>query len=775
MTKLEILKNTYGYDSFRPGQETLIDCILNGQDVLSVMPTGAGKSICFQIPALLLPGLTLVISPLISLMKDQVMALRENGVPAAFVNSSMDPYEIRETIERAVHGGLKLLYLAPERLESGDAAALISAGNISFIAVDEAHCISEWGQDFRPSYRRISAFIEALPQRPVVGAFTATATERVRKDILTGLRLSSPYLHVAGFDRPNLYFSVEYPADKLSYTLSFVKEHANQSGIIYCATRKAVDQVYLALAAEGIPVSRYHAGLGQLERKESQEDFLYDRSTVMAATNAFGMGIDKSNVRYVLHYHMPASIEDYYQEAGRAGRDGEEASCILLYSPADVETQRYLIRRHGDAGVLPDPYEDPSDFARVEEGERIRLEQMRNYCITGGCLRAYLLRYFGEDADESCGHCVNCCTEFTEQDITEQAKQILNCVYETRQRFGASVIAETLAGRNTVKTRKAGMTGMKTFGRLSACSVKEISEMTDTLLLEGYLQRTADRYPLLKLTPKMRELSRPETRIILKKRVTKEIPRSSGRGKAAEQLPLSPVQLSLFERLRALRAGFARRENVPPFVVFSDKTLHDMCAKLPESDREFLTVSGVGLQKSEKYGAAFTEEIRNFTAENGGKSAILGGQAAEKEKRTPKTGTPRQEKVPFSLTPKQAERFTPLPEPCTAADLAKAFMSLTAATEDSLPGETKDNTSADAVPMQRLYGTTITNRFLELKYLENRALEGARYPDLQPTESGLAIGLIAENKTGIKGTVYTVIRFTEPAQRAALKELTDQT
>ncbi len=818
-----LLKQYYGYDSFRPGQEEIIDRILAGQDVLAVMPTGAGKSICYQLPALLLEGVTIVLSPLISLMKDQVQALKENGIPAAFINSSLDTSEIRETVREAAQGRIKLLYLAPERLDSGDLGELLYSGRISMLAVDEAHCISQWGQDFRPSYRRIPDFVRSLPYRPVLSAFTATATARVREDILAGLMLRDPYTAISGFDRPNLFFRVETPKDKLAFILDYAARHATESGIIYCATRKQTDQVYLALAAAGVEVTRYHAGLSQLERRESQEDFLYDRSRIMVATNAFGMGIDKSNVRFVLHYSMPGSLEDYYQEAGRAGRDGEPAECVLLYAPADTETQRFLLTQHNPELLnrnLPSPEDDffryaseyyvpegftqdmtdgftpdmpddsprdslpPADLAEIERSGRIRLEKMRAYCLTTACYRKTILEYFGENAPASCGSCANCCADWSETDVTAEAKQVINCIYETRQRYGASLIAETLAGKNNTRTRKAGTVSLKTFGRLSGYPVADIQGLIDFLLAEGYLEKTMDRYPLLKLTGRMKELADPDVRLTMRNRVSSAeaagdslrymdgtarpddagaagrgaLPgsrkASSGKGTKGPQIPLSPLQLSLFEQLRVLRASLARQEKIPPFVVFSDRSLHDMCEKLPLTRSAFLTVSGVGLQKSDKYGDAFVKEISEFAESHGGRDALL----SAREEQPKKAAAPSAEKGPFRLLPEEAAAFTPSAEPCSAADLAKSLQAL-------VSGERKAS-------MERLFGTTITRKLTELGYIQESTSEDSRFNSLLPTTSGTDAGLAAEARTGQKGKEYFVLRFAEPAQTLVLKLFT---
>ena len=430
MDKYSILKQYYGHSAFRPGQETLIDAILSGRDALCVMPTGGGKSLCYQIPALLLPGITLVVSPLISLMKDQVAALKSAGVAAAYINSSLTGEQIRTVYARTRKGAYKLIYVAPERLETGSFLSLMQEMNVSFLAVDEAHCISQWGQDFRPSYLGIVDFINALPRRPIVAAYTATATAQVQKDIARLLELQSPYRIVTGFDRPNLYFDVRRPRNKFSTLAALIDERRGQSGIVYCATRAAVERVCESLCGRGVAATRYHAGLSDEERQQNQDDFQFDRKTVMVATNAFGMGIDKSNVSFVIHYNMPKSLEAYYQEAGRAGRDGGNADCILLFAPADVETARFLIENGGSDQLTEE------DAARVRRQDYKRLQAMADYCKSVDCLRGRLLDYFGQPHPDACGNCSNCKASYEAEDITVPAQMILSCVMRIRERLG---------------------------------------------------------------------------------------------------------------------------------------------------------------------------------------------------------------------------------------------------------------------------------------------------------------------------------------------------
>ena len=451
MNKFEILKQIFGYDTFREGQETLVDSTLSGRDVLGIMPTGAGKSLCFQVPALLFPGITVVVSPLISLMKDQVSALNAAGVHAAYINSSLTEGQYRKAMELARQGRYKIIYVAPERLMTESFLSLIQAVEISMVAVDEAHCISQWGQDFRPSYLKIVDFISQLPRRPVIGAYTATATKAVREDILCILGLQNPKVMVTGYDRKNLYFAVEKPKDKMNALLEYLRKNPEKSGIIYCNTRKTVEEVQEALLGAGYSAVRYHAGLSDREKKENQEEFIYDRKPIMVATNAFGMGIDKSNVRFVIHYNMPKDIESYYQEAGRAGRDGEPGECILYYKAQDVKMNEFLIQQQGNEEL------DFEEQALIRERNMERLRKMTFYCFTNECLREYILRYFGEYGGNYCGNCKNCLTEFEDLDVTEETRSILGLVKSTGERYGIVAVCDGVRGARTEKVRQLGL------------------------------------------------------------------------------------------------------------------------------------------------------------------------------------------------------------------------------------------------------------------------------------------------------------------------------
>ena len=609
----EILKSIFGYDSFREGQETLIKSTLQGRDCLGIMPTGAGKSVCFQVPALLFSGITLVISPLISLMKDQVTSLNDLGVHAAYINSSLTEGQYRKAMEYASYGRYKLIYVAPERLMTESFLELARKIEISMVAVDEAHCISQWGQDFRPSYLKIVDFIEQLPKRPVIAAYTATATKAVKEDILCILGLRQPEVVVTGYDRKNLYFAVEKPKDKLAALLGYLGKHSGKSGIIYCSTRKAVEEIYEALLAQGCPVVRYHAGLSEAERRKSQEAFLYDERPVMVATNAFGMGIDKSNVRFVIHYNMPKNMESYYQEAGRAGRDGEPADCLLLYGGRDVVTNQMFIDNNRDNEEL-----DDVTRAIVAERDRERLKKMTFYCFTNDCLREYILRYFGEYGSGYCGNCSNCKTQFEEMDVTEIAKAIVGCVAECRERYGTTVILDTVHGAATVKIRNYHMDENSHYGESSKVPTYRLRQILNFLQVKEYLVVTSDEYAIVKLGKNAAALLNSDD-----EKVTMKLPKEQERVKTGKTSGAKKTKMTagsenfteeettLFDLLKELRREIAKEEKVPPYIVFSDKTLVHMCLIKPKNKGEMLKVSGVGEFKFEKYGERFLDKIRD--------------------------------------------------------------------------------------------------------------------------------------------------------------------
>ena len=609
-TPEQALKILFGYDSFRAGQKSVIDSILAGRDAFAVMPTGAGKSVCYQIPAVLLPGITLVVSPLISLMQDQVKALNEAGVPAAFINSSLCEKDYNETIRKARQGTYKIIYIAPERLVTEGFLALAKSVPVSMVTVDEAHCISQWGQDFRPSYMKIVEFVKTLEKRPIISAFTATATETVREDIVCTLGLQNPFTLVNGFDRENLFFQVEKPKNKEQYILKYISEHSGDSGIIYCATRKNVDNIYELLKSKGISVGKYHAGMSAVERKKMQDDFVFDYTSIVVATNAFGMGIDKSNVRFVIHYNMPQSMENYYQEAGRAGRDGLDAKCILLFSPQDIVINRFLLD-HKEMQDL-----DPADRETVRERDVRRLQVMERYCYTTECLRNYILKYFGENPKKPCQDCGNCLREFETLDMTEAAKKVINCVYEAKGRYGRQIIIDTVAGAKTARLEEIGTVRYKSYGVLAGTNKNLLRRLIEQLVLEGYL-RVGD-YQVLKLGD-ISGLKNPEASVFVKitdeDKQPEKTAKTKKKAKSVETLTSSGYKL--FERLKKLRLEIAREESMPPYIIFSDKTLIDMAAKMPASKPEMLDVSGVGENKFAKYGERFLEAIEEYRREVG--------------------------------------------------------------------------------------------------------------------------------------------------------------
>ena len=601
----EALKAVFGYDSFRPGQEAVINAILEGRDILAVMPTGAGKSLCYQVPAMLLSGITLVISPLISLMQDQVKALNEVGVNAAFINSSLSEKELNDTFKNAYKGHYKIIYVAPERLMSEGFISFAKSVEISMVTVDEAHCISQWGQDFRPSYMDIAEFINILDKRPIISAFTATATQNVREDIICSLGLSDPYFLVTGFDRENLFFQVDKPQNKERFILDFIERHRGESGIIYCATRKNVDSLYTLLRKQHISVGKYHAGMSNEERKQMQNDFVFDYTSIVIATNAFGMGIDKSNVRFVIHYNMPSSMENYYQEAGRAGRDGLNSECILLFSPQDIIINRFLLE-HKDFSDI-----DPIDAMTIRERDIKRLQIMEGYCYTTECLRNYILKYFGEDPKKPCDDCGNCLRQFETLDMTDEAKKIINCIYESLGRYGKNIIMDTVLGAKTARLTEIGATEYKSYGVLESSNKNLLRRLIEELLLEGYI--ATGEYQVLKLGDISR-LKNTETKVMVKitdedkmaKR--KEKPKKNKKGMDS----LTSAGFKLFDKLKELRLEIARAEKIPPYIVFNDKTLIDMCAKMPTTKSDMLNVSGVGENKYGKYGERFIEVIKGF-------------------------------------------------------------------------------------------------------------------------------------------------------------------
>lgn len=601
--KLSVLKEYFGHDSFREGQDRITDSLLGGRDVLGIMPTGAGKSICYQVPALMFDGITIVVSPLISLMKGQVSALVQSGVAAAYINSSLTHAQYLKVLQNTESGKYKIIYVAPERLCAPAFLGICRNLNISMVAVDEAHCVSQWGQDFRPSYLKIPDFIDALNSRPVVGAFTATATGAVRDDIKTLLRLLSPLVVTTGFDRPNLFFSVMQPKNKSIELMKLIKERKNESGIVYCSTRKAVEEVCELLQKNGFAATRYHAGLDENERRRNQDDFVYDRATIMVATNAFGMGIDKSNVSFVIHYNMPKNMESYYQEAGRAGRDGRSADCILLYSAKDVRTNQFLIN---NSEPNPDLTEDEQE--EVRRRDRERLKQMTFYCTTHKCLRKFILEYFGDKGPERCEKCSNCLSNHENTDITVDAQKIMSCVARTGQRYGKKVICDVLRGSKNERLISAGLSRQSTYGIMADCPEKRLRDIIDQLCENGYMTAQGDEYPILKLAPKSRGVLTGQETL----RMMLEIPQKK-KAAAAKGAPLPPADEKLLAALKDLRKSLAMRQSIPAYVVFTDATLIDMCRLKPKTQEEFMEVSGVGQAKSQRYGEVFLAVIAEFS------------------------------------------------------------------------------------------------------------------------------------------------------------------
>ena len=601
--KLSVLKEYFGHDSFREGQDRITDSLLGGRDVLGIMPTGAGKSICYQVPALMFDGITIVVSPLISLMKDQVSALVQSGVATAYINSSLTHAQYLKVLQNTKSGKYKIIYVAPERLCAPAFLGICRNLNISMVAVDEAHCVSQWGQDFRPSYLKIPDFIDALNSRPVVGAFTATATGAVRDDIKTLLRLLSPLVVTTGFDRPNLFFSVMQPKNKSIELMKLIKERKNESGIVYCSTRKAVEEVCELLQKNGFAATRYHAGLDENERRRNQDDFVYDRATIMVATNAFGMGIDKSNVSFVIHYNMPKNMESYYQEAGRAGRDGRSADCILLYSAKDVRTNQFLIN---NSEPNPDLTEDEQEEVRRRDKER--LKQMTFYCTTHKCLRKFILEYFGDKGPERCEKCSNCLSNHENTDITVDAQKIMSCVARTGQRYGKKVICDVLRGSKNERLISAGLSRQSTYGIMADCPEKRLRDIIDHLCENGYMTAQGDEYPILKLAPKSHGVLTGQETL----RMMLEIPQKK-KAAAAKDAPLPPADEKLLAALKDLRKSLAMRQSIPAYVVFTDATLVDMCRLKPKTQEEFMEVSGVGQAKSQRYGEVFLAVIAEFS------------------------------------------------------------------------------------------------------------------------------------------------------------------
>ena len=583
---LDILKQYYGYSSFREGQENIIREILNGNDVLTIMPTGGGKSICYQVPALLLEGITIVISPLISLMKDQVDNINNLGIKSAYINSSLSNIEINNILDEAARNEIKILYVAPERLESQAFLELIASINVSMIAIDEAHCVSQWGHDFRSSYRRISRVISLLRNRPIVTAFTATATDEVREDIVKLLELNNPKVFISGFDRKNLKIVIEKGVNKKNYILDYINNNRDESGIIYCSTRKEVDSLYDLLTSRDVNVEKYHAGLNDDYRKQAQENFIYDKCNIIIATNAFGMGIDKPNVRYVIHYNMPKNIEGYYQEIGRAGRDGENSECIMLFSPGDVQTQKYIIDTATESSIR-------------KENELTKLQTMINLVYTQDCYRKFILNYFGEQYDQRCNNCSNCEAPGELVDRSIDAQKVISCVYRMNQRFGIGMVVDVLRGSKNKKVYELGFDELSTYGIIKNYTKDALTEFINMLISHGYLNYKGES-PVLTLNKLSMDIVKGERQVFVKEQVVKKI-------KSEEN--------ELFTILRELRIDISREEKIPPYVVFGDATLRELSNRMPVTNEQFLDISGVGNSKLNKYGDKFISKIKEYIEE----------------------------------------------------------------------------------------------------------------------------------------------------------------
>lgn len=743
MNALETLKVYFGYDTFREGQESIINTILSGRDIMAIMPTGAGKSICYQVPALILPGITLVISPLISLMQDQVKALNEAGVHAAYINSSLSEGQISKALQLAEQGVYKIIYVAPERLVSSEFMWFASRTNISMVTVDESHCISQWGQDFRPSYVKIIDFVHNLPKRPILSAFTATATEDVKNDIICTLNLNNPQVVVTGFDRENLYYRVEHKSQKDDFVLQYIEEHDKDSGIIYCSTRKNVDKLYELLFHRGIPVTKYHAGLDNGERKKNQDDFIYDRAPIIVATNAFGMGIDKSNVRYVIHYNMPQSMENYYQEAGRGGRDGEPAQCILLFSAQDMVINRFLLDSKDFTGI------DFDDIGLIQQRDASRLQVMEHYCKTTECLRNYILNYFGEQIEEPCDQCGNCHRDYEEVDMTAEAKWVINCVTEAKGRYGLNIIVGTLLGANRGRLLELGANNYRSYGALSKCSEADLKSLISQMIMDGYLHQTEEKYSILRVGFEVERLRDEDTRVIIRKHEEKEITKSSAKSvKKRSTDSLTSTGYKLFEQLRGLRLELAREESVPPYIILNDKTLIDMCAKLPHNKEQMLHVSGVGENKFNKYGQRFLDEINDFQQQYPDSIISIGSNYNEEKKETRKSDV-RRGKDEFYITPKQGNLYA-YSDQCYISEM-----------KDCL------NAIRDADHVKQVTIKHIWERLVSMGLTMEDVNEGVITKEV--TEKGKLEGIhktIKESKGGFK---YEVILYPMDIQRIIVK------
>lgn len=712
--KFNILERYFGFKQFRAGQEEIIDSLLSGSDVLAVMPTGAGKSLCYQVPALILDGVTLVVSPLISLMKDQVNALTSMGIRAAYLNRSLNNAQYNKALDNMALGVYKIVYVAPERLVSERFVSVCRSLRISLIAIDESHCVSQWGQDFRPGYLNIARFIQRLPQRPIIGAFTATATEDVKEDIISLLQLDSPVALTTGFDRPNLFFSVLRPESKPHTLLRLIRERSDQTGIVYCATRKKVEEICGFLCEKGFSATRYHAGLSDGERLKNQDDFVYDRKRIMVATNAFGMGIDKSDVRFVIHYNMPKNLESYYQEAGRAGRDGEDSDCVLLFGLQDIVTARYFIEN-----AEPNPEMTPEQYAAFKKKEEERLQQMISYCKTQGCLRAFMLEYFGDKAEERCDKCSNCKTSFRTVDVTIEAQKILSCIVRTKERFGTQLICDVLTGRETQRVKLLGLQSQTTYGILKDVKRPQLKSLIESLEAQGFLEYVGADRPVLKVTESgwlvLRGKVQVQSRETLQTRTTVKPEKAELNGE-------------LFRELQALRAELARKRGVPAYVIFSDATLRAMCQAMPINESEFLSVSGVGETKLRLYGERFLNVIRMNYPKKGGK-------------------------MPFKITKEQLSGFEFSDEPIYVSEIANRVNALV------------ENPERKKLAAQDITDWLLSVRLLDTVKMNDRILK-------LPTEAGVRLGILRQYRENEKGEYYVVL-YEREAQEYIIGHMTD--
>lgn len=732
MVQNDILKKYFGYESFRPGQDRLVESIVSGRDTLGVMPTGAGKSLCYQIPALMMEGITIVISPLISLMQDQVGALVQSGIRAAYINSSLTMNQLYAVIRNAEAGVYKLIYVAPERLDSELFMNFAQKANISMITVDEAHCISQWGQDFRPSYLNIPKFAASLPKRPVMTAFTATATQRVRDDIIRLLELRDPFTLVTGFDRKNLYFEVRRPSDKFADLKRLVTAYDKEgrSGIVYCSTRKNVEDVCAKLCEAGFSASRYHAGLSEEERRVNQEDFIFDRVKIMVATNAFGMGIDKSNVTFVIHYNMPKDVESYYQEAGRAGRDGSPSDCILLYSGQDVITAEFLIKKSFEQSE-----QEPEIAEETRRRDLKRLRDMTFYCTCGECLRGYILRYFGEKAPLECGCCSVCCSDSAETDITVEAQKIISCIYRAGQRFGAKMICDILRGSQSEKISGWGLDKLSTYGIMKDTSERRIRHIMERLEVMGYIKRTEGDRPVLTVDNSALEVLRGTVT------VKARIPEDEVKEKKKKETLVYAADPKLMDMLKKLRQKIALAQGVPAYFIFTDSTLADMCEKRPCSAAEFLNVSGVGSAKLERYGEEFIGAIKNYCDEN-------------------PTGEPTVKKAPVNRMK-------------TSEDRKRAFDELERGASKFVPSEDNMNITAlisSIIAAAQVNVSASNLRTAVLEWLISRGYLQICRDDDGGERKGVTgrsdeIGIFEEQVTASSGKSYTRVLYSTRAQR----------